>query len=233
MDATSDSLAVVIGAGGAIGGAVTSHLDRDPRYARVIGTERGGAEGVDVTDEASLAALASRIADDGRPLRFVFVATGFLHGDGMTPEKSIRQLDGAALAYSFAVNAIGPALAIKHLTPLLPRSGRVTFAVTSARAASIAENRIGGWFGYRAAKAALNQLVRSAAAELGRSRKEAVMVALHPGHVESRLSAPFGAGGNETFTPDQAAANLLRVLDTLTPADSGGFFASNGERIPW
>jgi NAD(P)-dependent dehydrogenase (short-subunit alcohol dehydrogenase family) len=233
MDATSDSLAVVIGAGGAIGSAVASHLRRDPRYAHVIATERGGESPVDVRDEASLAALAARIAEDGRALRFVFVATGFLHGEGMTPEKSIRQLDPAALAYSFAVNAIGPALAIKHLTPLFPRSGRVTFAVTSARAGSIGENRIGGWFGYRAAKAALNQLVRSAAAELARSRKEAVVVALHPGHVESRLSAPFGAGGNETFTPDQAAENLLRLLDALTPADSGGFYAPNGERIPW
>ena len=228
-----DSMAVVIGASGAIGGAVAARLRQDPRYAHVIGTERGGPHPVDLTDEASIATFAAALAADGRPLRMVFVATGFLHGDGVTPEKTWRHLDPAALARSFALNAIGPALLIKHLAPLLPRTGRSTFALLSARAGSIEENRIGGWYGYRASKAALNQIVHSAAAELARGRKEGVMVALHPGHVESRLSAPFGAGGQETFSADQAAANLLGVLDRLTSADSGGFFDQAGRPIPW
>ncbi len=226
-------LAVVFGASGAIGGALVRHLRADPRFADVLAFARSGDPAVDVTDEASVAEAAAAIQATGLAPRLVIVATGFLHGDGQQPEKTWRHLDGAALARSFAVNAIGPALVMKHLLPLLPRDGRSLFAVLSARAASLSENRIGGWYGYRASKAALNQLVRSAAAELGRRSKESVCVALHPGHVESALSAPFGAGGNRSYTPDAAAVNLVGVLDGLAPADTGGFFDETGAAIGW
>ena len=226
-------LAVVFGASGAIGGALVSRLRADPRFADVLAFARSGDPAVDVTEEVGVAAATAAIQATGLEPRLVVVATGFLHGDGQQPEKTWRHLDADALARSFAVNAIGPALVMKHVLPLLPRDGRSAFAVLSARAASIGENRIGGWYGYRASKAALNQLVRSAAAELGRRSKEAVCVALHPGHVESALSAPFGAGGNRSYAPDEAAANLLAVLDGLAPTDTGGFFDETGAAIGW
>jgi NAD(P)-dependent dehydrogenase (short-subunit alcohol dehydrogenase family) len=226
-------LAVVFGASGAIGGALAERLRADPRFADVLAFARSGTPSIDVTDEAAVAEAAAAIQATGLAPRLVVVATGFLHGDGQQPEKTWRHLDGAALARSFAVNAIGPALVLKHVLPLVPRDGRSVVAALSARAASIGENALGGWYGYRASKAALNQLVRSAAAELGRRSKEAVCVTLHPGHVESTLSAPFGAGGHRTYAPDEAAANLIAVLDGLTPAQSGGFFGPDGEAIPW
>ena len=226
-------LAVVIGASGAIGGALEARLRADPRFADVLGLSRDGRPSLDLLDEASIAAAASAIAERSLDLRLVIDATGFLHGDGVMPEKSLRALDPARLAHAFAVNAIGPALLMKHLLPLLPRTGKVAFATISARVASLGENRLGGWYGYRAAKVALNQLVRTAAAEIGRGRREAVVVTLHPGHVESRLSAPFGSGGQPTLSPDEAAGKLLAALDGLTPADSGGFFDQEGRAIPW
>ncbi|MDF1523553.1 MAG: SDR family oxidoreductase [Trueperaceae bacterium] len=186
-------LAVVFGASGAIGGAIAERLRVDPRFADVLAFSRSGTPSVDVTDEAAVAEAAEAIKTRGLAPRLVVVATGFLHGAGQQPEKTWRHLDGAALARSFAVNAIGPALVLKHVLPLVPRDGRSVVAALSARAAS-SENTLGGWYGYRASKAALNQLVRSAAAELCRRSKEAVCVTLYPGHVESDLSAPFGVG---------------------------------------
>ena len=226
-------LAVVVGASGAIGGALEARLRDDPRFADVLGLSRGGRPTLDLLDEASIATAASAIAERGLDLRLVIDATGFLHGDGVMPEKSLRALDPVQLAHAFATNAIGPALLMKHLLPLLPRTGKSAFATISARVASLSENRLGGWYGYRASKTALNQLVRTAAAEIGRGRREAVLVSLHPGHVESRLSAPFGSGGQPTLSPDEAATKLLAVLDGLTPADSGGFFDQEGRAIPW
>jgi len=229
----SGGLAVVIGSGGAIGGALVERLRGDPRFADVVGWSRSSAPALDLLDEASIVAAAGATAARGLELRLVFDATGFLHGDGAMPEKTWRHLDADALAHAFAVNAIGPALLMKHFLPLLPRDGRALFATLSARAGSIGENAIGGWYGYRASKAALNQLVRTAAAELARGRKQALCVALHPGHVESRLSAPFGSGGQPTHTPAEAAEKLMAVLDGLTAADNGGFFDQEGAAIAW
>ncbi len=229
----SGGLAVVFGASGAIGGALVDRLRADARFADVVTFSRSGTPSVDVTDEASVEAAARAIAGRELAPRLVLVATGFLHGEGRQPEKSWRHLNADKLAHDFAVNAIGPALVMKHVLPLLPRDGRSVFGVISARVASLEENTFGGWYGYRASKTALNQFVRGAAAELGRGRKEAVCVALHPGHVASALSAPFGAGGHATRTPDEAAVGLLGVLDALKPADSGGFFDEEGRVIPW
>ncbi|MFO8150471.1 MAG: SDR family oxidoreductase [Trueperaceae bacterium] len=226
-------LAVVVGASGAIGGALEARLRDDPRFADVVGLSRSSTPALDLLDEASVAAAVSAISERGLEVRLVIDATGFLHGDGVMPEKSLRALDPAQLANAFAVNAIGPALLMKHLLPLLPRTGKSAFATISARVASLSENRLGGWYGYRASKTALNQFLRTAAAEIGRGKREAVLVALHPGHVESRLSAPFGSGGQPTLSADEAAAKLLAVLDGLTPAESGGFFDQEGQPIPW
>jgi NAD(P)-dependent dehydrogenase (short-subunit alcohol dehydrogenase family) len=134
---------------------------------------------------------------------------------------------------SFAVNAIGPALLMKSLLPLLPRTGKAVFATLSARVGSIGDNQIGGWYSYRAAKAALNQLVHTAAIELKRTRPEAICVALHPGTVATPLSAPFAKAGLKIRPPEEAARDLLAVIESLSPAQSGGFFDYRGTEMPW
>ncbi|WP_287999346.1 SDR family NAD(P)-dependent oxidoreductase [Acidiphilium sp.] len=233
MDGTGrDDVAVVFGAGGGIGGALVAALAGDRRFAAVIGLGRGSAPRFDLLDEASIADAVRAVAARGA-IRLAIDATGFLHDAAQMPEKSLRELDAARLARSFALNAIGPALLMKHLLPALPREGRAVFATLSARVGSIGDNRLGGWYGYRASKAALNQFVRTAAVELARRSPAAICVALHPGTVATGLSAPFAAAGLDVQAPEVAAARLLAVIDRLTPAESGGFFDHRGEAVPW
>ena len=227
------SLGVVIGASGAIGGALLDSLQHAFGVTRAIGFSRKGLPSLDLTSEASIASAACQLLQSDAPPRLIIDATGFLHGDGVSPEKSLRQLDAANLAKAFSLNAIGPALLMKHFFPLLPRSGKAVFATLSARVGSIGDNHLGGWYGYRASKAALNQLVRTAAIELRRRQPEAICVALHPGTVDSRLSAPFRKIGLAVRSPAEAAGGLLEVIDRLRPEDSGGFFDYRGEPVPW
>jgi NAD(P)-dependent dehydrogenase (short-subunit alcohol dehydrogenase family) len=223
--------AVVIGCSGGIGAGLLERLREETRFASVIGFSRSGAVPLDLMSEASIAAAVASL--DGAELRLVIDATGFLHGDGLSPEKTFRDLSAAHLAKAFAVNALGPALLMKHFLPALPRSGRAVFATLSAKVGSISDNHIGGWYSYRAAKAALNQLVHTAAIELRRTRPEAVCVALHPGTVATKLSEPFAKAGLDVREPAVAAADLLRVIAGLVPAQSGGFFDYRGEAIGW
>lgn len=230
--------AAVFGASGGIGGALLARLRADPTISAAIGVSRRHAEGVeltgvDMTDEAALAEAAQRLGEDTRALRLVVVATGALHDAGGGPEKSLRDLDPARLAGAFAANAIGPALVLKHVAPLLPREGRSVFVALSARVGSIGDNGLGGWHGYRASKAALNQLIHTAAIELKRTRPNAILACLHPGTVSTPLSAPFAKTGLDVVDPDRAAARLLAVIARLEPGDSGGFFDYRGEAIPW
>lgn len=236
------AVAAVVGASGGIGGALVRRLAQDPRFDRVLALSRSTATldsprieslAIDLLDEARIAAAAAQLREAG-PLRLVVVATGLLHADGVQPEKHWGALDGVSLARLFAVNAIGPALLAKHLLPLLPRSGRSVFAALSARVGSIGDNRLGGWYGYRASKAALNMLLKTFAIELARRAPEAVCIGLHPGTVDTALSRPFRdrVPADRLFTPEQAARHLLRVIDTVTPADSGDVFAWDGRRVP-
>jgi len=225
-------VAVVFGAGGAIGSALLHAVRASGRFDHVIGYSRSSTPPIDLLDEASLEHAAGLAAALGE-LRLVIDATGFLHDAEQMPEKSWRQLDAAKLARAFALNAIGPALMMKHVLPALPRSGKAVFATLSARVGSIGDNRLGGWYGYRASKAALNQLVRTAAIELARRAPEAICIALHPGTVATPLSQPFAAVGLEVHTPEVAAAHLLQVIDGLTADANGGFFDWRGDSVPW
>ena len=228
----SGGTAAVFGATGAIGAALTAALGQSGRFERVFAFGRATAPAFDLTDEASIARAAGHVLAEG-PCRLVIDATGFLHDDAQQPEKSLRDLDAGALARAFALNATGPALLMKHLLPALPREGKAVFATLSARVASIGDNRLGGWYGYRASKAALNQLVRTAAVEIARRRPETICVALHPGTVATPLSKPFSKAGLELQSPEAAATHLLAVIDRLTPAETGGFFDWRGETIAW
>jgi len=225
-------LAVVVGAGGGIGTALLAGLEAGGAYGKVIGLGRGTVPPLDLLSEPSIANAAASVAAAGE-LRLLVDATGFLHGAGFTPERSVRSLDPAHMAHAYAINAIGPALLMKHFCPLLPRHGRAVFATMSARVGSIGDNRLGGWHSYRAAKAALNQLVRTAAVELRRANPDSILVSLHPGTVASALSAPFSKSGLEVRLPEEAARDLLDVIARLGPADSGGFFDQAGAAIPW
>lgn len=216
--------ALVLGATGGIGAAVAAQLN--PRMT-VVGLSR--QDGLDWTRPAEAEQVLA--AQDG-PFDLIFDATGALIIDEKEPEKKLAAIEADAMAAQFAINAIGPALVLKHYARLLPRDRRAVFATLSARVGSIGDNGLGGWISYRAAKAALNQIVKTAAVEIARTRSEAIIAALHPGTVATGLSAPF-AGDRTVFTPEDAAARLLTVVDNLTPANSGGFFAYDGKPIPW
>lgn len=187
----------------------------------------------DLCDEPSIAALAEAWTDD--PPDLVIVASGVLTlEDGTGPERSHRHIDPAAMEDVFRLNTIGPALIAKHMLPLFPRDGRNVFAALSARVGSIGDNRIGGWHSYRASKAALNMLIRNFAIEIGRTHKETIVAALHPGTVDTALSEPFQKNlpEGQLTSPQDAARNLLSVLEQLTPEDSGKVFDWKGEQIP-
>jgi hypothetical protein len=220
--------ALIIGSGG-IGSALSAALTADSRYAGITVASR--SSGLDVFDEAHLAALAAGL--DPAPT-LAIVTTGMLHDEIQSPEKSLRDLNAANLARSFAINAIAPALIAKHVIPAMPKHERAVFAVLGARVGSIGDNRTGGWHGYRASKAALVQLVKTIAIETARTRPLAIVVALHPGTVDTGMSKPFqrGVDPQKLFTPEVSATHLLSVIDGLSASDSGGHFAWDGSRIP-
>ena len=238
MNDESDALpaggiAIVVGSSGGIGGALYGRLCTQSRFRTVLGLGRASSPPLDLTDEDSIAGAARHVSGLGADVRLIIDASGLLHGDGLSPEKSWRDLDAAHMARAFAVNAIGPALLMKHFLPLLPRQGRSVFATLSARVGSIGDNRLGGWYSYRASKAALNQFVRTASIELGRRQPAALCVALHPGTVATPLSAPFVKAGLDVQTAEQAAERLLDTIDGLRPGSSGSFFDHLGKPVPW
>jgi len=234
---TVQSLALVIGAKGGLGAALLSQLEGDTRYAQAVGLSRSTEVSVDYLDESSIAkaaqSIASLCATSGLELRLLIVATGFLHGDAGQPERSFIHLDAAYLNQVFQINTLGPALVMKHLLPLLPKSGRCVAGFISAKVGSIGDNALGGWYGYRASKAALNQLVKTASIELTRRNKDSICVSLHPGTVATALSEPFAKTGLNVRPASEAATDLLAVLAGLNPADTGGLIDYQGQKLPF
>lgn len=230
-------IAIVIGATGGIGQAFVNHLTASGHFSSVLEYSRKTTPALDFTNPASVEACAEnakqQAAGRGCDIRLIIDATGYLHDENFQPEKSLRQIDADYMAKQFQINAIGPALLMKHFCPLLPRSGKSVFATLSAKVGSIGDNRMGGWYGYRAAKAALNQLVKCTAIEIGRNKRDCVCVALHPGTVNTGLSGPFAKSGLKVQSPDEATANMLNVIDQLDAQKSGGFFAYDGTELPW
>ena len=224
--------AIIIGASGGIGAALVETLrDEDEYQVTALARSFEGDAHIDITDEASVAAAAERCA----PMKpeLIILATGLLHEGERGPEKALRDLDGDWLARTFAVNAIGPALVAKHFLPIMKDSGITRFAALSARVGSVSDNRLGGWYGYRASKAALNQMIRTLAIEWRRKNERSIVVGLHPGTVDTALAEPFQGNVPEgkLFSADRAAVQLLDVLDDLKPGDSGRIFAWDGEEI--
>ena len=234
-------LALVIGAGGGLGSAMVGQLSSTAGESgacqAVLGLSRSSHPAIDYEDETSIESaagwLAGECADRQLEFRLLVVASGFLHGHQGQPERSWAQLDAGYLSHVFRINAIGPALVMKHFLPLFPRQGHCVAAFVSAGVGSIGDNALGGWYGYRASKAALNQLVKTAAIELTRRNRQSVCVALHPGTVQTGLSQPFAKTGLSVRSPEVAAQELLGVLAGLVPADTGSFRDYRGHCLPW
>jgi NAD(P)-dependent dehydrogenase (short-subunit alcohol dehydrogenase family) len=234
---------LVVGASRGIGAALVDAL-LERGAAQVWAASRSGAciddprvtpLTLDATDEDSLTAAVTQIRGATDRLDAVLHTPGLLQNDQLRPERRMQDLTLDALQASFAVNAFAPILTAKHLMPLLWHGERAIFASLSARVGSIGDNRLGGWYSYRAAKAAQNQLIHTAAIEAARKSKALICCTLHPGTVDTGLSKPFQAGvkPEKLFTPERAARQLLDVLAGLTPADSGGFFAWDGTQVVW
>ena len=240
---TTDLNVAVVGASGGIGAEFVRQLAGDSRVARVYAlsrtpivsqNEKIAAIPVDIGDEESVAAAAW--ATTQRPLDLVIVATGMLHrGESVQPEKALKDIDADAMTEVFRINTIGPALVAKHFLPQLRRDGKTVFAALSARVGSIGDNRLGGWVSYRASKSALNMILKTQSIEHARRFPASVVAGLHPGTVDTRLSAPFQRRVPEgkLFSPAQSVGYMLAVIDSLTPADTGGIFAWDGVRIEY
>jgi len=221
--------ALVLGASGALGHAFVEALQADATCAEVLGLSRISQPAFRLKDEASIAAAAAALKG---PFHLIIDATGALTIDGKGPEKHLGALNATQLARAFEINTIGPALLLKHLLPLLATEQRSIYAKLSARVGSISDNRKGGWYGYRAAKAALNMVLQTASIEAARKRPQLVVAAMQPGTVASRLSAPF-VPADDCLSAAQSVAGLLTALDAL-PAQAGAHFVDyQGAAIPW
>ena len=222
--------ALVIGASGSIGAAFHTLLLQEPRCAQVVGLHRQSQPPIDFDDEASIAAAAVQLAPSGK-FHLIIAATGVLHTGQFSPEKRLADLSYTQMEQTFRTNTLGPAMVLRHFAPWL-HAQRSVLAVLSAKVGSIEDNRLGGWYSYRASKAALNMLLKTAAIEVKRSNPNAVLVALHPGTVSSHLSKPF-RGEEIGRSPIDAASDMLGVIDGLAVGDTGRFMAYNGQALPW
>ena len=240
--------ALVIGGREGIGGAIADALLSDSstvsvtvtsRDAKWVGTpcpdNRLHRRLLDVTKTDQMVRLAEELSHRQSGLNVILNCTGLLHTEEFGPERSWRHLDMQTMQQVFAVNTFGVALIVRYLLPLLPRDRRAIFASISARVGSIGDNRLGGWYSYRASKAAQNMMIRTGAIEAKRARPNLVCVALHPGTVRTALSDPFTKrkAEDELFTPSESGQHLIDVLSGLSSKDSGYHFAWDGERIPW
>ena len=239
-----DIVAIVIGASGGVGDAFAQKLSLSSQCTKLIMTSRqpmvlGEVDSkhtwlsVDITNETSLEELTTYIKDKKLEPNLILNLSGVLHTSQFGPERTWRHLDMETMRKVFEINTFGVALLGKHLIPCLPRRGRSVFASLSARVGSISDNRLGGWYSYRASKAAQNMMIKTMSIEANRKWKELICVALHPGTVQTQLSDPFTKNYDpqKLFTPQQSCDYLCDVITDLTFKDTGGFFAWDGQTI--
>jgi len=222
--------ALVIGSSGSIGQAFIEHLKHLPNCSKVIGLNRQSTPSIDYANPASIQVAANELSQED-PFHLIIVATGILHTDTWLPEKKLSDLHESQFIQTMQLNALGPGMCLQSFAPLLdPEFG--VMACLSAKVGSIEDNRLGGWYSYRASKAALNMLIKTASIEQKRSRPNHCLLALHPGTVASALSRPF-KGDQIGRTPHDATFDMLQVLLNVTSSDTGKFLSYQGEEIPW
>jgi NAD(P)-dependent dehydrogenase (short-subunit alcohol dehydrogenase family) len=222
--------ALVIGSSGTIGSAFLRLLQDHALCEKVIGLHRNSNPSIDYSRVESVAAAADHLASEG-PFQLIINAVGILHGPELKPEKRLQDVTAHNLSSYFQTNTIGPALTIKSFSKLLDTHHSV-MATLSARVGSIQDNRLGGWYSYRASKAALNIVIKTSSIEFARTKPHTALVALHPGSVKSPLSEPYN-GGHIGRPALDAAQDMLKVLLSLEKEDSGSFISYSGERLPW
>jgi len=222
--------ALIIGSSGTIGSAFMELLEASPDCEVVWGLSRNSAQPINYQDLGTIESAAASLIQEG-PFQLIINTIGVLHSEHWMPEKKLDDLNAEQLQILMQTNAIGPGLTIKHFSKLLDPAGSV-MATLSAKVGSIEDNRLGGWFSYRASKAALNMLIKTASIEFARTKPNTALVALHPGTVNSRLSKPFK--GEQIGRPAlDAASDMLAVLLSLQKTDSGIFLSYSGEKLPW
>ncbi len=239
--------ALVIGANGGIGQALTRQLLSHPAISALHLSSRNEQTKLiapaqrsihhyqlDITDSESVAAFISNLQNRiSGPLGLIINTAGILHGSDFAPERRLQDIQLSSMQRILTTNCIGHALLISQLQPLLPRKSRSVLVSLSARVGSISDNRLGGWYSYRASKAALNQIIRTAAIELRRHNPECICIGLHPGTVNTALSKPFqqNVPDSQLFSTETAACHLLNVINQIQPENSGQIFAWDGQVI--
>ena len=219
----------LIGSSGGIGNAFNDHFKKADQSIDLYCFSRIDMR-FDLRDEDSIKSAADSVPD--QDIDIILITTGYL---GTSPEKSLKSLSAEKFQKLFAVNTIGPALVMKHFAPKLVKDRKSVMAALSARVGSIEDNRLGGWYSYRASKAALNMIIRNAAIEIGRTNKHAAIIGLHPGTVDTNLSKPFQdhVPEGKLFTPEYATKQMLKVINMITADDTGHIFAYDGQKIDW
>ncbi|BAY26093.1 short-chain dehydrogenase/reductase SDR [Calothrix sp. NIES-2100] len=253
IDEINQVNALIVGASQGIGLGFVKKLLSDERISKIYATYRQAESAgelitladnnserlmclsVDITEEAQIAEAIKKISHQVNKLHLVVNCVGLLHEGNLQPEKSLRQINPENLLRYFQVNSIGAVLLAKHLLPLLKHKERSVFASISAKVGSIGDNQLGGWYGYRASKAALNMFMRTTAIEYARSSPKTLVVTLHPGTTDTRLSLPFQGNvpAEKLFSVERSVSQLLDVIEQLKDGDSGQFFSWDGSRLPW
>ena len=229
-----NNIAVVIGGTGSIGSAIVKQLIKHG-FTHVVLLGRSSHPKLELTDEQSIEQASIFIKSLGKPISLLFDATGMLHDEdnNQMPEKTYKNITLSFLKKNFEINTFGPALIMKYFLPLLDSEEQSVFASLSAKVGSIEDNKYGGWYSYRASKAALNQLIKTVSIELSLKNKKAICVSMHPGTVTSKLSKPFQKEGLTIQSPEESSKNIVQILSNLKSQDTGSFFNWNGEKIPW
>jgi NAD(P)-dependent dehydrogenase (short-subunit alcohol dehydrogenase family) len=248
-----NDVTVIQGAGQGLGLAIATHILKHQDNAVVVATSREPEKSsglnklqqkynsrlitqrLDVSDEKSIALASKKLSPHIEHISLLVNSSGILHDDSMYPEKKLADVSAFNLARSYAINAIGPILVLKHFSSLIQRDKRSVIVNMSARVASIEDNCLGGWYSYRSSKASLNQITKTIAIEFARQLPKSICIAFHPGSVNTRLSKPFQKAipKEKLFATDSAASKMAAVIENLKTSDSGSFLAWDGSKIPW
>ena len=227
-----NNIVVVIGSSGSIGSALIQELTNQG-FQNIIGFSRLSSPSLDLLNEQSIAQSAEFVKNKNIPVSLVFDATGLLYDDNHMPEKTYKNIDLSFMKKNFEINVMGPALIMKYFLPLLDCDEKSIFASISAKVGSISDNRYGGWYSYRASKAALNQIVKTASIEMKMKNKNAICLCIHPGTVESKLSKPFQKNDLKIQSPQESALHIYKILMTSGAKDTGCFYNWDGKKIEW